>query len=186
MLHGEKNRMIHVGILMVSLAAPSLKAVSPKRAVSPAFAAPSPPEETFSPLLRAVSACLPPDAFVILRRAEAPSDEGEIAMQLLALCDAGCDLVLTTGGVGFAPSDVTPEATVSVLDRNAPGIAELLRTGGDRSVKDIALSRGVAGMHGQTLIVNLPANPEAVRQNLNLLVPLLPHVVSLLRGEAVA
>ena len=167
--------MIHVGILTVSLAATDGSNV-PAGRDSPTAADPL--------LLRAVSACLPPDEFQILRRVHAPFDEGEIAMQLLSLCEAGCDLILTTGGVGFAPSDVTPEATVSVLDRNAPGIAELLRTDtSGRSLRSAALSRGVAGMHGQTLIVNLPAHPDAVRENLTLLVPLLPDAVSLLRGE---
>ena len=134
--------MIHVGILTVSLASAVVGSTTPGSGDPPL--APAEPS-----LLRAVSACLPPDEFQILRRVSASNDEGEIAMQLLTLCDAGCDLVLTTGGVGFAPSDVTPEATVSVLERNAPGIAELLRADASgRPLRSAALSRGVAGMHG--------------------------------------
>jgi molybdenum cofactor synthesis domain-containing protein len=105
-------------------------------------------------------------------------------MQLIALCEAGCDVVLTTGGTGFAPRDVTPEATVSVIDRNAPGIAELLRADGLRRVPTAALGRGIAGIRDSTLIVNLPGSPGAVRDGMRLLIPLLPHAVSLLRGEA--
>ena len=154
--------MIHVGILTVS---PVPAAQGAAKGTNPPSATPALSDPLQPSLLRTVSACLPPDEFQIMRRIAAPFDEGEIAMQLLALCNAGCDLVLTTGGVGFAPTDVTPEATVSVLDRNAPGIAELLRAGSESPARIAALSRGVAGMHGQTLIINLPATPETVRQN---------------------
>src|SRR4051812_17751886 len=101
----------------------------------------------------AIVAALPTRDYKIYLQVTVPDEEGEIAMQLLAMCDAGCDLVLTTGGTGFSPRDVTPEATVSVLDRNAPGIAELLRSEGLKRIPTAALGRGVAGMHGMTLII---------------------------------
>lgn len=131
-----------------------------------------------------VESHLPRDDYQVFLRVLVPDEEGEIAMQLVAMCEAGCDLILTTGGTGFSPRDVTPEATVSILDRNAPGIAELLRSEGRKSTPKASLSRGVAGIHNQTLIVNLPGSPSGVRDGMRLLIPLLPHAVSLLRGES--
>ena len=131
-----------------------------------------------------LAALLPQDEYAIFLRVMVPDDEGEIAQQLEAMCDAGCDVVLTTGGTGFSPRDVTPEATVSILDRNAPGIAEMLRAEGMRRMPLAALSRGIAGIHGRTLIVNLPGSPGAVREGMETLLPLLPHAVALLRGES--
>jgi molybdopterin adenylyltransferase len=93
------------------------------------------------------------------------------------------DLVLTTGGTGFAPRDVTPEATQGVLEREAPGVSELLRRETARTTPLSALSRGVAGTRGRTLIVNLPGSPRGVRECLNVLAPLLPHALRVLRGE---
>lgn len=138
-------------------------------------------DDESGPLL---AASLPPDTYKIHLRVLVPDHEGEIAEQLMVMCDAGCDLILTTGGTGFAPRDVTPEATVSILDRNAPGLAELLRAEGMRKVPTAALGRGVAGMHGQTLIVNLPGSPSGARDGIETLLPLLPHAAALLRGES--
>jgi len=95
---------------------------------------------------------------------------------------SGADVVLTTGGTGLSPTDVTPEATRAVLDREAPGIAEAIRRYGQPTVPTSVLSRGLAGTSGRTLIVNLPGSTGGVRDALAVLGPLLPHVVSQLRG----
>jgi molybdenum cofactor synthesis domain-containing protein len=131
-----------------------------------------------------IAALLPPETYEVLRRVLVPDDEGVIAEQLMTLCEAGCDVVLTTGGTGFAPRDVTPEATVSILDRNAPGLSELLRAEGMKKMATAALGRGVAGIHNATLIINLPGSPGGVRDGMDTLLPLLPHAAALLRGES--
>jgi molybdenum cofactor synthesis domain-containing protein len=99
------------------------------------------------------------------------------------LCDAGTvDLVLTTGGTGVAPRDVTPEATLSVIERSVPGLAEAIRAEGMLVTPHAMLSRGVAGLRGGTLIVNLSGSPKAVREQFAVIAPALPHAVALLRN----
>ncbi len=90
------------------------------------------------------------------------------------------NLILTTGGTGLAPHDVTPEATKSVIDREAPGIAEALRAMSIQHTLYGMLSRGIAGTRGRTLIINLPGNPNAVKECLEYLLPVLPHAINLL------
>jgi molybdenum cofactor synthesis domain-containing protein len=107
-------------------------------------------------------------------------DTSAISVALRGAVDNGVDLVVTTGGTGLAPRDVTPEATAAVIDRAAPGIAEAVRRAG--SVPTAALSRGIAGIAGQTLIVNLAGSPGAVRDGMAALRPLLTHAVSQLHG----
>ena len=111
-----------------------------------------------------------------------PDDVGELEAVLRAAVDAHVDVVLTTGGTGLSPTDVTPEATRLVLEREAPGLAEAVRRYGEGKVPTSVLSRGVAGTAGRTLIVNLPGSTGGVRDGLAVLGPLLPHVVSQLRG----
>ena len=101
---------------------------------------------------------------------------------LRAAVAGGADVLLTTGGTGLSPTDVTPEATRAVIEREAPGIAEAIRRYGADHVPTSVLSRGVAGVAGRTLIVNLPGSTGGVRDGLAVLGPLLPHLVSQLRG----
>jgi molybdenum cofactor synthesis domain-containing protein len=93
------------------------------------------------------------------------------------------DLVLTTGGTGFAPRDVTPEATRAALEREAPGIPEALRAASLAITKHAMLSRQTAGIRKRTLIVNLPGNPKAVKENLEVLIPILPHALELIQSN---
>jgi molybdopterin adenylyltransferase len=96
--------------------------------------------------------------------------------------DAGCDLVLTTGGTGVAPGDVTPEATRDVVEREAPGIAEAMRAASREHTRHWMLSRGVAGIRGGTLIVNFPGSPRSIDQTGTAIADALPHAIDLLRG----
>ncbi len=93
------------------------------------------------------------------------------------------DVILTTGGTGFAPRDVTPEATLAVVERLAPGLAEAMRAASLQITPHAMLSRAVAGIRGATLIINLPGSPKAALENLEVIAPVLPHAVSLLRGD---
>ena len=116
-----------------------------------------------------------------------PDEADAVAGALLALAgEPGTGLVITTGGTGLSPRDVTPEATRPLLDREAPGLTEALRAAATRATPHGMLSRGVAGTRGRTLIVNLPGSLRAVREGFELLAPVLPHALSQLAGEAAA
>ena len=117
-------------------------------------------------------------------RALVPDENGEIVRHLLEWCDGDqADLVLTTGGTGLSPRDVTPEATRAVLEREAPGIAERLRATAMDRFPRAALSRGLAGTRHRTLIVNLPGSPSGVNDALVALDPIVDHAVAILRGN---
>lgn len=109
-----------------------------------------------------------------------PDDLDTIAATLIEWAAAGINLIFTSGGTGFAPRDVTPEATRRVIEREAPGIAEALRAESRLITQHAMLSRGLAGIRGETLIINLPGNPKAVRESLDVLLPVLPHALELL------
>lgn len=109
-----------------------------------------------------------------------PDEQEVIAQTLLQWCQENVNLILTTGGTGFAPRDVTPEATRQVIEREAPGIVEALRVESLKITSHAMLSRAVAGIRGQTLIINLPGSPKAVKENMAVLLPVLPHALALL------
>ena len=119
----------------------------------------------------------------VVRQLIVPDEQTEIERALKTLADERmADLVITTGGTGPAPRDVTPEATLAVIEREMPGLAEALRWEGYRHTQLAVISRGVAGIRGHTLIINLPGNPKAVYEGMETLRPILPHTIKMMRG----
>jgi molybdenum cofactor synthesis domain-containing protein len=112
-----------------------------------------------------------------------PDERREIERTLIALAAQGLDLVVTTGGTGVSPRDVTPEATLAVIDRELPGMAEAMRQASLAVTPHAMLSRAVAGLRGQTLIINLPGSPRGVRENLAVVLPALRHALEKIRGD---
>ena len=113
-----------------------------------------------------------------------PDEASAIAARLATLADGGqVSAIFTTGGTGVAPRDVTPEATRAVIDREIPGLGELMRARGRQATPLAVLSRSVAGTRGRVLIVNLPGSPKGAVESLDAIVELVPHVLELLRGR---
>ena len=113
-----------------------------------------------------------------------PDEKQEIEKALIYLCDdVKADVVLTTGGTGFAPRDITPEVTKAVMEREAPGIAEAIRMKSLQITPKAMLSRAVSGIRGKSLIINLPGSPKAVKESLEFVLPVLPHAVEVLSGD---
>lgn len=120
----------------------------------------------------------------VTKQAVLPDDESAIREQLVSWADGGeMDVILTTGGTGFTPRDVTPEATRAVIDREAPGLAEAMRAASLKITPHAMLSRIVTGIRKRTLIINLPGSPKGALENLEVVIPVLPHAVQLLRDD---
>ena len=125
--------------------------------------------------------------WVVSAQKTVPDDQQLIAGTLEEWANMGqTDIILTTGGTGFAPRDVTPEATLTVIDREAPGLAEAMRAASAAQSPHAMLSRARAGIRGTTLIVNLPGSPQAAVENLGSIAEALEHAVQLLHGSAAA
>jgi molybdopterin adenylyltransferase len=132
----------------------------------------------------ALSVILGQQGWQVVHEQILPDDLPAIQKALVSLVEQGnLDVILTTGGTGFGLRDITPEATQAVIERSAPGLAEAMRSASLRETPHAMLSRGVAGIRGHTLIVNLPGSPRAATQNLDIIIPVLPHAVQLLRGD---
>jgi molybdenum cofactor synthesis domain-containing protein len=137
--------------------------------------------DTSGPALEAVVA---DQGWMVAKKAIIPDERTVIADTLNEWADVGdLDVILTTGGTGFSPRDVTPEATLAVVERLAPGIAEAMRLASLKVTPHAMLSRAVAGIRRQTLIVNLPGSPKGAVENLRVVVPVLQHAVELLRED---
>lgn len=121
----------------------------------------------------------------VIQQDTVPDDVKILRETMAAWADQGdLDIILSTGGTGFAPRDVTPEATQAVIDREAPGLAEAMRAASAAKSKHAMLSRGVAGLRGKVLIINLPGSPKAAVENLQTVLPALEHAVHLLRDDS--
>jgi molybdenum cofactor synthesis domain-containing protein len=138
-------------------------------------------EDTSGP---ALARLIQSEGWSVANQSLLPDDESAIRETLIEWADGGeVDVILTTGGTGFAPRDVTPEATRAVIDREAPGLAEAMRAASLKITPHAMLSRIIAGIRGKTLVVNLPGSPKGAVENLQVILPVLPHAVQLLRDD---
>jgi len=116
-----------------------------------------------------------------------PDERDQIARKLVEWADSGqCDLILTTGGTGFTARDVTPEATLSIIERQTPGLTQAILMESLKITPHAMLSRAASGIRRRTLIVNFPGSPKAAVENLTIILPVLPHAIELLRGDQAA
>jgi len=126
---------------------------------------------------------LPKDKFEICEYKIVPDEHQSIKEALIYFSDElKADIVLTTGGTGFGPRDVTPEATIDACQKMAPGLAEAMRSEGLKKTKKAILSRSVAAIRGNTLIINLPGSPKGVKESLEAILDILPHAVKMMHG----
>jgi molybdopterin adenylyltransferase len=124
------------------------------------------------------------EGWSVTKQAILPDDESAIRAILIEWVDSGeMDVILTTGGTGFSPRDVTPEATRAVIERDAPGLAEAMRAASLSITPHAMLSRIVTGIRKRTLIINLPGSPKGAVENLEIVLPVLPHAIQLLRDD---
>lgn len=141
------------------------------------------PDETGPALVNAVSQ----QGWQVIRTEILPDEIEQLSKALTEWADSGeMDVILTTGGTGFSPRDVTPEATHAVIQRHTPGLAEAMRSASLRITPHAMLSRATSGIRARTLIVNLPGSPQGAIENLAVLLPVLPHAIQLLREDASA
>ena len=139
-------------------------------------------EDKSGPLIREI---VEKENYLVIDQRVLPDEQKTIEETLIHLCDRlKVDLILTTGGTGFSLRDRTPEATMAVADRMAPGIAEAIRAYSMQITNRAMLSRGVSALRGQTLIINLPGSPKAVKESLDCILPALPHGLEILKGSA--
>lgn len=132
----------------------------------------------------ALAALIQAEGWSVVKQSLLPDREADIREQLISWADGGeMDVILTTGGTGFSPRDVTPEATRGVIDRDAPGLGEAMRAASLKITPHAMLSRIVTGIRGRTLIVNLPGSPKGAVENLQVILHVLPHAIQLLRED---
>jgi molybdenum cofactor synthesis domain-containing protein len=130
----------------------------------------------------AVAAILLENGYNLISTDIVPDDRGRIAATLIQMCEVAL-FVVTTGGTGLSPRDLTPEATASVCDKQVPGVAELMRTEGLKQTPLASLSRGICGSRGKSLILNLPGSPKGATSSLTAVMHLIPHALDLLSGK---
>jgi molybdenum cofactor synthesis domain-containing protein len=135
-------------------------------------------EDLAGPLIREMIGRIEAD----VRYYEVIPDEKELIKAKLIEYSTNVDLIITTGGTGLSPRDVTPDATIEVIEREIPGIAEAMRMAGLRKTKRAMLSRAVAGVRGKTLIINLPGSPTAVKEGLDTIMDVLTHALEKIKG----
>lgn len=123
------------------------------------------------------------DGFSINNYSVIPDDENKIKETLKKWSDEGLDLILTTGGTGPGPRDITPEATAAVIEKNMPGFAELIRLDGSKKTRKAYLSRGICGIRGKTIIINLPGSRKGAIESLEAVADLIPHAISMIEGS---
>lgn len=132
----------------------------------------------------ALAALIQAEGWSVVKQALRPDEESAIRDILTNWSDSGeVDVILTTGGTGFSPHDVTPEATRAVIEREAPGLAEAMRAGSLKVTPHAMLSRIVTGIRRKTLIINLPGSPKGAVENIQVVIPVLPHAVQLLQED---
>jgi molybdopterin adenylyltransferase len=132
----------------------------------------------------AIREAVSPLESVVVKYEIVPDEADILAAKLADWSDGGdVDVIFTTGGTGLGPRDVTPEATLSVIDKEVPGFAEAMRAKSLEKTPTAVLSRAVAGLRGACLIINLPGSPKAVQECLEIILPAIPHAVEIIRGE---
>ena len=131
---------------------------------------------------KALKVLLEAAGFVIKKYALIPDDAEKIKATLISWSDEGVDLILTTGGTGPGPRDITPEATSEVIERNMPGLSELIRMDGLKKTRRACLSRGVSGIRGKTIIINLPGSKKGATESLEAVLDQIPHAILMMEG----